>query len=341
MKKEGKGKLSLTLWCTALLFVENLVAVGISTVAVTIINSYLAENIRLSSEILVFIFSLAIGAIIAIVLNKAFIMPMRKIYKSMSKVAKGDFSIRINEKTRIREIDNIYSNFNIMTEELGAMETLQSDFISNVSHEFKTPLTAIEGYSTLLKECKSEQERKLYIDKIQFSSKRLSILVSDILLLSKLENQNIQPKKAKYRLDEQIRQAILIQEIKWKEKCIELDVELDKVYYYGTEALLSNVWSNLLSNAIKFSPQSGKITMRLVEEDGQVIFTISDQGKGVLESEINHLFDKFYQGDSAHKSEGSGLGLALAKRVVNINNGKIEVRNNQLGSCEFKVTLPK
>lgn len=339
MKKERKANLSLTLWFTVVLFIENIAAVGIATVAVTIINSY-TKDINISSELLVFLFSLVIGSSLAFILNRAYIQPMRKLYKHMSKVAKGDFSVRIETKTRVRELDNIYTNFNVMVEELGAMETVQADFVSNISHEFKTPINAIEGYSMLLQGSSATDEQKLYIDKILFNTNRLSTLVGDILLLSKLENQSIISKKTTFSLDEQIRQSILMQEIKWTERKILLDVEMEEVKFFGAEALLLQVWNNLLSNAIKFSPEKGTIKIRLKKFSNEYVFTISDQGEGIDEKDLRYVFDKFYQADSAHKSEGCGLGLALAKRIIDINNGTISVNNLENKGCEFKVTLP-
>jgi signal transduction histidine kinase len=190
----------------------------------------------------------------------------------------------------------------------------------------------------LLQGCKNvDEEQAEYIDKILFNTKRLSTLVGNILLLAKLDNKSLQEKRIKFRLDEQIRQCILAQEIQWTEKEIELDVELDDVNFYGTNELLQYVWTNLLSNAIKFSPQNGVISMRLNVVNDKVVFTIKDNGCGVQAHDIAYVFDKFYQGNSINKKEGSGLGLALAKRIVEVNDGCISVENNQDAGCTFTV----
>jgi signal transduction histidine kinase len=228
-----------------------------------------------------------------------------------------------------------------MVEELGAMETIQADFLSNISHEFKTPITAIEGYSTLLQNAKDEKEQALYVEKITLNTKRLSTLVGDVLLLAKLDNQSIQPKRNKFMLDEQIRQVILMQEIKWTERNIQLDVDMDEIEFYGTETSLSHVWLNLFSNAIKFSPDGGLITIKLNTDEKNIYFTISDEGAGINKGEEKRIFDKFYQGESDKKSEGCGLGLALAKRIIDINNGEIFVKNNLEKGCTFTVKLQK
>lgn len=340
MKKDRSARLGIMLWCTIILFLENLTAVGIATVTVTILNSSLNQPIVIAPELLVFLFSLAIGVILAFLLNRFYILPMYRLNDAMNKVAKGDFSVRIDNKIRVREIEMIYENFNIMVSELGAMETIQSDFVSNVSHEIKTPITAIEGYSMLLQGSECNEEQKHYVDKILFNTNRVSTLVGDILLVSKLDNQTINPKKVVFSLDEEIRQAILMQEIKWSEKDIILDVDFDEVSFEGTEALLLHAWNNLLSNAIKFSPVGGKISMRLFKTDTSIVFTIQDEGPGVSENDIKHIFDKFYQGQGEHKSEGCGLGLALVYKIIMINNGKVDVSNVETGGCVFTVTLP-
>ena len=173
-----------------------------------------------------------------------------------------------------------------------------------------------------------------------FNTQRLSCLVGNILLLSKLENQNIPMKKTKYRLDEQIRQAILSLESKWTQKEIGFQVEMEAVKYVGNEGLFMHVWINLLDNAIKFSPNQGIITMFLKQEKDQVKFILEDEGPGIDEEIKNRIFDKFYQADGSHKAEGNGLGLALVKRIIDSAGGTIEAQNREYGGCRFVVQLP-
>lgn len=182
-------------------------------------------------------------------------------------------------------------------------------------------------------------DQQQYVEKIVFNTKRLSSLVGSILLLSKLENQQIPSGQTRYRLDEQIRQSIVAQENAWENKCIELDVDMERIDYLGNENMMRHIWDNLIGNAIKFSPQNGTVLIRLIQQDKSVVFTIEDQGPGIPEEAKKRIFDKFYQGDSSHKQEGNGLGLALVKRIVSIASGEIYVDNVEMGGCRFTVTL--
>lgn len=286
------------------------------------------------------VFSLFIGIVVTSFISKLFFDPIKELGKAMGKVADGDFSVRLKTKSTAQEIREIYSGFNLMVNELASTEILQTDFVSNVSHEFKTPINAIEGYTTLLQGCENLDADQLeYVEKILFNTKRLSSLVGNILLLSKIENQSIQTNQTRFRLDEQIRQSVVALEPAWEPKGIELDVELDCVEYLGNESLLHHVWDNLIGNAIKFSPQGGVVSIRLVQQENGILFTIDDNGPGISEEAQKHLFDKFYQADTSHKEEGNGLGLALVKRILMIAGGDIFAENRADGGCRFTVML--
>lgn len=286
------------------------------------------------------ILSTTIGSVVAYFIGKDFLSPINKLSEAMSKVAKGDFSVRLNYKSSYREIEDINSNFNLMTTELGATEVLQTDFVSNVSHEFKTPISAIEGYATLLQGSpEASQEQLEYIEKILFNTKRLSNLVGNILLLSKVDNQVIQSKNIKYRLDEQIRQSIISLGPDWEAKNIEFDVDMESIEYVGARELLMHVWNNLIGNAIKFDPVGGIVMIRLLRDKDGIVFTVEDNGPGISAEAQKHIFDKFYQADSSHKEEGNGLGLALVKRILAICQGEISVENVSPNGCRFTVRL--
>lgn len=282
---------------------------------------------------------IALGGVISTFLGKALFAPIARLGKAMRRVAEGDFSVRLDTGSDFKEIRQINADFNLMARELGATEILQTDFVSNVSHEFKTPINAIEGYATLLQGGSAgSQEQAQYVDKILNNTRRLSNLVGNILLLSKVDNQGIQSRRATYRLDEQIRQSIVSLEPKWVEKGTEFDVELDLVEYTGSEGLLLHVWDNLIDNAIKFGPERGLVRIRLTQRGKAITFTVEDEGPGVSPEAQAHIFDRFYQADSSRKDEGNGLGLALVKEILKVEGGSAAVQNIP-GGCRFTVCL--
>ena len=266
--------------------------------------------------------------------------PIKNLGGAMEKVADGDFDVRLNDMSKSQEIQEVYSGFNLMVHELGTTEMLQRDFTSNVSHEFKTPIAAIEGYSTLLGGSDNlSPEQQEYVEKILYNTGRLSDLVGNILLISKLENQSIETNQQVYILDEQIRESLLGMEGAWLDKEIEFDVELDSVKYMGNEGLMRHVWDNLISNAIKFSPKGGQVKLGLTKHDDTIIFIIEDEGPGIPDDAKRRIFDKFYQHDNSRKQEGHGLGLPLAKRILLLCGGDIHVEDREGGGARFIVTL--
>lgn len=268
-----------------------------------------------------------------------FFSPLKEIANAMERVAEGDFSVRLESKSKAKEIQEVYSGFNMMASELQSIEILKTDFISDVSHEIKTPACAIEGYATLLSGAENlggEQEE--YVSKILFNTRRLSTLTGNILLLSKLENQSIPTNRARFSLDEQIRQAIVGLEPLWEKKNIEFDADMEPVEYFGSESLMYHVWTNIISNAIKFSPDGGTVKISIERGDGVICVSISDSGPGIPEGAKKHIFDKFYQADTSHKTEGNGLGLALVKGIVDMEGGEIFVENGEVGA-KFTVRL--
>lgn len=297
------------------------------------------SKIPLAAQLLAF--CLTVTLLLTYFISRIFFDPIKQLNNAMQKVADGDFSVRLKTKSTSVEIQEMLAGFNMMAKELGSTEILQTDFVSNVSHEIKTPINAIEGYTSLLQDCDNlEPEQQEYVEKILFNTQRLSALVSNILLLSKIENQSIQTNQEPYSLDEQIRESIVSLETAWVQKEIELDVELDNITYCGNEPMMCHVWGNIIGNAIKFSPQRGTIRLRLFRKNNSYIFTIEDQGPGLSEEAQRHLFDKFYQGDLSRKQEGNGLGLALVKRILTIEGSRIEAENIPGGGCRFTVILP-
>ena len=336
-KKEGFSlQLRLSIAMAAVLFVSILIGYGISEILILL--GLELTNFELFLELT--IVSVLFGWGFSFVISKWIFKPIKNLRVAMEKVADGDFAVRLDHQSSSREISEVYSGFNLMVNELNSTEILQRDFTSNVSHEFKTPIAAIEGYSTLLQGGDNlDEDQQQYVEKIMYNTKRLSDLVGSILLLSKLENQSIETNRKLYRLDEQIRESILAMESAWIIKEIEFDVELDSVKYFGNEGLMRHVWDNLISNAIKFSPQGGGVKLRLAKNDRKIVFSIEDRGPGIPEEFKKRIFDKFYQLDNSRKQEGHGLGLPLVKRIVLLSGGTVEVSDTPGGGSCFVVTL--
>ncbi len=271
--------------------------------------------------------SLIIGSLLFILVGKMYVKPLTKLTQATDRIAEGDFDIEI-PSNRKDEIGQLISSFNIMAEELKSIEILRNDFISDISHEFKTPLTSIEGYTKLLENC-TDEERKAYIDIITEETKRLSILSTNILTLNSIENESSPIYTEEFALDEQIRKAILLLEHKWTEKEIQLDIELDKIKFKGNKNLMYQVWINLIDNSIKFSKIGGIIEIKLEKIDN-IIFSIRDEGEGISLEDNKKVFDKFYKADKSRNSEGTGLGLSIVKRIVNMHNGEISL-DSELG----------
>ena len=321
--------------------VGSLLSTALAMFIVWLLNRRFGVWLGMPYTIRVLLISILSGAAIAVGLSKIFVSPMMKLGDAMRKVAGGDFSVRLECTSNIRDVREVYGSFNTMVKELGNTETLQTDFVSNVSHEFKTPINAIEGYASLLQDSQlTDEQKNAYIDKIIFNTRRLSDLVGNILLLSKVNNQTISLKASTFRLDEQVRQSILALESKWEKKEIEFDIDLDEIEYTGYENLLSHVWLNLIDNAVKFSPQNGQIRIRLKQLAGSVTFSIWDNGLPIPEADIDRIFNKFYQGDNSHASEGNGLGLALVRKIVAAAHGTINVTSSEDAGTEFVVALP-
>lgn len=287
------------------------------------------------------ILSVIFGMVLFLFVGRIILQPIKQFSEASKEVAKGNFTIKLQENSKIKEVQDMAYSFNLMVQELSGIETLRTDFVTNVSHEFKTPLAAIEGYATLLQDKDmTDAERDEYAKMIIDSSRQLSTLTENILNLSRLENQEVVLDRKAFRLDEQIREAILLLENRWSEKNIELMVDLAKTSYIGNKNLLRQVWVNLFDNAVKFTPENGCIQIRLFRGENGITVTIADSGRGIEPAQLTHIFDKFYQADKARKETGNGLGLALVKRIVDLCGGEVKVSSQMGQGSGFTVTLP-
>lgn len=279
---------------------------------------------------------------IALVQNvsRKMLNPIKKINDATKDVAAGNFNIEL-ETERDDEIGELTKNFNKMVKELNSIECLQKDFINNVSHEIKTPISSIQGFAKLLEaDNLSKEERKEYAEIIKEESDRLLYLSTNILKLAKLENQERIMNKTKFNIAEQIRRTISVLEPKWKEKNIKFNVSLKEQEFLGEKDLMYQVWMNIIENSIKFSKQDGQIDVKMKTNQDSIIVEIKDYGIGMEEEEAKKIFDRFYQVDKSHTKPGAGLGMTIAKRIVELSDGKIEVKSKLNESTTFVVTLP-
>ena len=268
--------------------------------------------------------------------------PVKRIIDGAQNVMDGDLSTRIAPLRGVEPGFNVIIDyFNRMVQELFGMETLRTDFIANVSHEMKTPLAVIQNYGTMLQQPNlSDEDRKDYARTVTNASQRLASLITNILKLNKLENQQIYPKKEHFDLGEQLCECLLGFENAWEAKNLEIETEIkDGVNVESDPELLSLVWNNLFSNAIKFTEEGGTIGLKLHTENGHAVVEVSDTGCGISPEVGAHIFEKFYQGDTSHATQGNGLGLALVKRVVDIIGGEISVSSELGKGSTFTVRI--
>lgn len=341
MKKEIKTDSRILLRFVLLVMLGYLITIALLMLSATIAKKCFGVELNFSNFTIIVIVSAVVGGVISYFITWALIKPVSKLSTALKSVADGNFNTRIETKSHFESVREMYENFNIMTETLESTETIQSDFVSNVSHEMKTPINAIEGYATLLQGCENKTpEEREYIEKIMFNTQRLSELVGNILLLSKVDNQVIQTNQSVFRVDEQIRRALLMLEPKWSEKNIDFTVELEEVEITGISNFLFHIWSNLIDNAVKFNKPNGEIIMTLKKDGDRIIFTIEDAGEGVAPEIADKIFGKFYQGDTSRKSQGNGLGLALVQKITELHGGEIKVEKSAaLGGAKFTVLL--
>ncbi|MGI6009918.1 MAG: ATP-binding protein [Ruminococcus sp.] len=278
-------------------------------------------------------------------MKKTFEIPMQMLAKATNKVAHGDFSVfvpTINTPDKYDYLDTMILDFNTMVEELGGMETLKTDFFSNVSHEFKTPLAVIYNNAQLLEKEKGlEENQRECVQSILKAAKRLADLIMNMLKLNKLEKQTIKPKPESYDLCRQLCECALQFEDRWESQKIDFEADMEeRVMVLADPGLLELVWTNLLSNAIKFTPAGGKVTLKEFSDDKGVTVIVEDTGCGMDETTKSHIFDKFYQGDTSHSTEGNGLGLALVNRILQLSDGDISVESALGKGSRFTVKLP-
>lgn len=267
--------------------------------------------------------------------------PLVHMSNATKEIAKGNFDVVIHHKSK-DELGTLAENFTLMASELKTMEYLRKDFMSNVSHEFKTPIASIQGFVEMLQDKDlPDEEFTQYTNIIIEETTRLNRLCSNMLKMSRLDNQIIYNKSTSFALDEQIRKVVLLLEEQWSKKNLEFDICLEPVTYWGDPELLQQLWMNLIENAIKFSDEYGSIRISSDETASEIMVKIEDEGIGIAEESINRIFEKFYQADASHAQIGNGLGLSIAKRIVDLCGGMIRCESKIGEGTTFTVTLPK
>ena len=320
---------------------------GIHTGLVTLVNEY-QWNSLIQIAIPVVYWTLVSAGLTIFTRHKiikTYDRPMKELARAADQVAKGDFSVYIpplHTSNHHDYLDLMFLDFNKMVAELGSIETMRTDFIANVSHEIKTPLAVIQNYAQLLQKPNlTREEEETYTAAILDSTHRLSALITNILKLNKLESQQITPRFEAYDLCRQLSDCALGFESVWENKDIEFEADMeDRATIYADESLMELVWNNLLSNAFKFTEPGGSVTLRQTSDGDMVTVEVSDTGCGISQKAREHIFDKFYQGDTSHAMEGNGLGLALALRVLQIMGASIKVESEEGKGTTFIVQIP-
>ena len=350
MKLRHRLNFLLTVLVFVIVFTTNAV---ICCALVALYLSSVVDKLHMA-PLLLAILSLALSMVISTVLSgfliRHFVQPLNALTAATKRVAAGDFSQPIEEDDVVHprrilnstELGVLIRSFNEMMRELDGLEIFRRDFISNFSHEFKTPILSIRGFARQLQDGDlTPQQRAEFTKIIADESEYLANMSSNILLLTKLENQRIVTDRRSFSLDEQLRDCMLLLETQWCEKGLNVEMDLDSVTYNQNPEILSHVWTNLLSNAVKFTPPEGSISVLCREEKDSIRVVITDTGIGMDADTMAHMFDKFYQGDPSRKLSGNGLGLSLVRRIVDMVNGTLLYESEVGKGSTFTVLLPK
>ncbi|SDJ40665.1 Signal transduction histidine kinase [Lachnospiraceae bacterium G41] len=327
------------------LTVSNVLAGGIMMI---LYQTSLKDRLNITPlklTIIVLVFSYLSSATLSVVINRNFFKPLRKLTKLTEQVAKGNYDVDVNGITNFltekSDLGNLVNAFDDMTQELSSTEIFRNDFIHNFSHEFKTPIISIRGFARqLYKGNLTPEQQSEFAKIIMDESEHLANMSSNVLLLSKLESQEIVSDKESFSLDEQLRTCMLMMEEQWSEKNLTIDMDLDEIDYYQNKDLLYHVWTNLFSNAVKFTKENGTVSVQCHRANDAIFVAVSDNGAGMDDETKKHIFEKFYQGDTSHATAGNGLGLSLVKRIVEMMDGRISVDSTLGKGSTFTVSLP-
>lgn len=350
-KRKREHRIGLTLLYAAVVFCVLLITILISGLMMVLLARYeiITNNVTPGDQLVPFILymsliSLIVGAIVSFATGKMPLKPIIRVADKMMELKQGNFSTRLkfgyplNQHSTFKELAE---SFNTLAEELENTKLLRSDFVNNFSHEFKTPIVSIAGFAKLLKRGElTEEQKKDYLDIIEEEALRLSYMATNVLNLSKVENQTILTEVSAFNLSEQIRSAVLLLERQWTKKNIEFRLDFEEYNIEANEELLKQVWINLLDNAIKFSLEDGVIEVAIAEGESDFSICVSNFGEEIPPKSLDKIFHKFYQADESHHKEGNGVGLAIVSRIIELHQGKVEAFSGD-GKTTFVVELPK
>lgn len=281
-----------------------------------------------------------IGAALSLLTNKFLMHYVNDMFDGMEKLAEGKYETRL-DFGKVDSLAVAADSFNKLAEQLENTEILRTDFVNNFSHEFKTPIVSIKGLISLLRSGKVPEEKKAeYLKIIEEEIDRLAVMTTNVLNLSKIENQTIITDKSKFNLSEQIRTCILLDEKKWSERELSLELDFDEHEIVGSEDLLKQVWINLIDNAIKFSKRGSTLAVEIEELTGSLRVSFTNEGKEIGEEEKQKIWQKFYQTEKTHSKSGNGIGLSIVKRIVELHGGEVGVTSGE-GKNTFFVILPR
>ena len=290
--------------------------------------------------LMVAMISIVLGTVLTFFLSSIPIKPVQSVLNAIERVAGGDYSVRLELKGP-DPLMQVAEQFNLMAEELQSVELLRTDFVNNFSREFKTPIVSIRGFAKLLKnDDLTDEERNEYLDIIVDESERLSELATNVLELSKLEQQSILTNRTTFNVSEQLRLVIAMMYQKWQDKNTEILFDSREYMLTGNEEMLKQAWINLLDNALKFSPDYGSVHVQIWHKDDHMVIRISDHGAEMSDETAAHIFDKFYQGDTSHTTAGNGLGLTITAKIIALHGGSIRVAESTPEGSTFEVILP-
>ena len=332
--------------CFCVLLVAVFLAIGLIFLLIRLnVFEGVPEEIRMSNIVLILILTSAVmGWVLVLLLGKIPLMPINKIVNGLNSLAAGNFKTRLSYKGLLEHshtFHEITESFNKLAKELESTEMLRSDFINNFSHEFKTPIVSISGFAKLLKKGNlSEEQKKQYLEAIEEESMRLAYMATNILNMTKIENQEILTDITQFNLSEQVRFSVLLLEEKWAKKDIDLQLDFDEYTVEANEELLKQVWINLVDNAVKFSPRGGTVSLDIREAGSSFLVSVSNEGAVIPADKQKMIFRKFYQADESHAQEGNGIGLAIVKKIVDLHDGRISFVSEN-GLTVFTVDLPK